>query len=284
MYLTELSPTYETASVPIHDPVAPQRLRKANTPVKPVSNGTPRPAAPVEERMNMACHIRNDALFEQVQGILARTGLKCERFASDTALLRAIQHRSFNAILVDIGTGLQDQESIFAWLNCRSDDSTPVVAFSPVYSANLLAMVLAAGADEFIARPFEAVELIARINALVRRCSQHNARRVIELGGFVLDHEASSLSYRGAPINVTTREFTIAWLFFSSPGIYISRQTIGNAIWGMHEEIAGRTIEQHVYKLRKKLQIGPERGVMIRTAYNKGYRLEHYEDEREPIC
>ena len=224
--------------------------------------------------MNIACHIRNDALFEQVQGALARTGMKCERFASDTALLRSIRYRSFGAIVVDINAGLQDQESIFTWLNCRTDDNTPVVVLSPVYNADLLAMSLAAGADEFLARSVEPTELIARVNALLRRCNRRAAHRVIELGGYVLDREANSITYCGTPIDVTSREFTIAWLFFSSPGVFVSRQTIGNAIWGVQGEIVGRTIEQHVYKLRKKLQVGPERGITIRTAYTKGYRLE----------
>lgn len=240
------------------------------------------PAVYKELQMNIACHIRNDALFEQVQGSLALTGLKCERFASETALLRALRHRSFGAIVVDIGAGLQDQQSIFTWLKCRSDDDTPVVVISPVYSSHLLAMTLAAGADDFLARSFEPVELNARINALMRRCNRSNVRRFIELGGYVLDREASSIAYRGVPIEVTSREFTIAWLFFSSPGVYVSRQTIGNAIWGAQGEIVGRTIEQHVYKLRKKLLTGAERGVLIRTAYTKGYRLEVVGEEPAP--
>lgn len=238
------------------------------------------PTVYTEPQMNIACHIHNDGLYEQVQGTLARTGLKCDRFPSDTALIRALRQRSFGAIVVDIAAGLQDQESIFTWLNCRSDDSTPVVVLSPVYSADLLAMTLAAGADDFLAKSFEPAELIARINALMRRCNRRNMRRVIELGGYVLDREASSITYRGEPIVVTTREFTIAWLFFSAPGVYVSRQTIGNAIWGVQGDIVGRTIEQHVYKLRKKLQTGPDRGVLIRTAYTKGYRLELTNDER----
>jgi len=66
----------------------------------------------------------------------------------------------------------------------------------------------------------------------------------------------------------------MAWLLFSNLGHYLTRKTISVAIWGVAEEIAGRTIEQHVYKLRKKLGLGTERGVTIRTAYARGYRLE----------
>ncbi|MDB5770341.1 MAG: transcriptional regulatory, terminal family protein [Burkholderia sp.] len=108
----------------------------------------------------------------------------------------------------------------------------------------------------------------------MRRSGRRQARRIIELSGFTLDGETSRFSYQGVAIEITPREFTMAWLLFSSPGVYISRETIGAAIWGVGSEIAGRTIEQHVYKLRKKLQLGAERGVSIRTAYSHGYRLE----------
>jgi DNA-binding response OmpR family regulator len=211
------------------------------------------PAVYKELQMNIACHIRNDALFEQVQGSLALTGLKCERFASETALLRALRHRSFGAIVVDIGAGLQDQQSIFTWLNCRSDDDTPVVVISPVYSSHLLAMTLAAGADDFLARSFEPVELNARINALMRRCNRSNVRRFIELGGYVLDREASSIAYRGVPIEVTSREFTIAWLFFSSPGVYVSRHR--TACLQAEKEAAdgSGTRRAHPYRLHERL-------------------------------
>ncbi len=69
----------------------------------------------------------------------------------------------------------------------------------------------------------------------------------------------------------------MAWLFFSSPGTYISRETLGTVIWSTDSEVAGRTIEQHVYKLRKKLLIDGRQVVVIRTAYSQGYRLDLYD-------
>jgi DNA-binding response OmpR family regulator len=224
--------------------------------------------------MNIACYIRNDAFFENAKVILMRAGFECERFTSDTALLRVLRRRSFDFLLIDIGGELRDSENIFSWLTLRSGDSMPVLVLSSVRQAEWVADTLNAGADDFLTRPFEPIELVARIQAILRRSDRSQVRRTIELAGFSLEREANKFSYQAVPIELTPREFTMAWLFFSSPGIYISRETIGTAIWGMGSEIAGRTIEQHVYKLRKKLQLGQERGVMIRTAYNQGYRLE----------
>jgi DNA-binding response OmpR family regulator len=224
--------------------------------------------------MNIACYIRNDANFEHLQAALVRAGFACDRFSADTLLLRTVRRRSFDFIVIDIGAEMRGAENIFSWLGCRSGDSTPVLVICEVRNAEWVADALNAGADDFMVRPFEPVELIARIHAVLRRSNRRQVRRIIELAGFSLDRETSKFSYQSVPIEVTPREFTMAWLLFSSPGVYVSRETIGTAIWGLDSQIAGRTIEQHVYKLRKKLQSGADRGVTIRTAYNQGYRLE----------
>ncbi|RZI42188.1 response regulator transcription factor [Herbaspirillum sp. HC18] len=231
--------------------------------------------------MNIASYIRNDTVFEQVRIALGRAGFKCERFASEAALLRTSRRRTFDFIVVDIGINPQDSENIFSWLNCRYGDSTPVMILAPERNAELTATALDAGADDFLIRPFDPVEFMARLRAILRRCNRTQLRRVIEMAGFSLDRESSAFSYKGIAIELTPREFTMAWLFFSSPGIYISRETIGTAIWGTDSEIAGRTIEQHVYKLRKKLQSSSQGSAIIRTAYSQGYRLELCREEQE---
>ncbi|WGG49424.1 response regulator transcription factor [Rugamonas sp. DEMB1] len=224
--------------------------------------------------MIIACYVHGEALFEQLRLALARAGFDCERFASDALLLRAVHRRSFDFILVDIGDDGPAADNLFSWLACRAGENTPVLALSAPRNAEWIAELLNAGADDVLARPFEEVELVARIRAVLRRAGRRQSRRCIELAGFQLDREAATFLYQGRPIELTPREFTMAWLLFSSPGVYISRETIGSAIWGSASEVAGRTIEQHVYKLRKKLSAGVAGAINIRTAYNQGYRLE----------
>jgi DNA-binding response OmpR family regulator len=224
--------------------------------------------------MNIACHIRNNAFFEQIEPALAKAGFDCERLNSDAAFLRAVRRRNYDFIIVEIGIHSHERDNIFSWLGCRTGDSTPVIVLSAVGSTEIVAEALHCGADDFVVVPVAPLELTARIHAIQRRSNRRQARRVIDLAGFILNRDSGTFSYQGVPLELTPREFTMAWLLFSAPGEFIARETISGAIWGTSSDIARRTIEQHVYKLRKKLQLGADRGVMIRTAYNQGYRLE----------
>jgi DNA-binding response OmpR family regulator len=224
--------------------------------------------------MNIACLLRNMSVLEAIRTALRPVGFNCIHYASEVALFRALSRQEFDLILVDFPALPGADDTILSWLKCRSGSDTPVLGVAPVRCAKLAVTVLGSGADDVLARPFEAVELAARANALIRRYQRRTVCRKIELAGFTLDRDNGTFAFQGTPIDLTSREFGLAWMFFSSPGVFISRETIGTSIWSADSEVAGRTIEQHVYKLRKKLQLGPERGASIRTAYGQGYRLE----------
>jgi DNA-binding response OmpR family regulator len=225
--------------------------------------------------MNIACYIRNKTVLDQLQAILASIGFTSENFQTDTALLRHASREDVDLIIVDLALGMREGEGLFSWLRFRPGEHAPVMILSPARDAETVAYALDAGADDFLARPFEPIELIARIHALLRRGNRKPVgRTIIQLAGFTLNRASSTASYLSQAIQLTPREFSMAWLFFSSPGTYLSRETIGSAIWNANIEIAGRTIEQHAYKLRKKMQLGEERGVLLRTAYGTGYRLQ----------
>lgn len=224
--------------------------------------------------MNIACYTRSDTVSERIQVALKYAGFECERLLPDISLLRSVRRQTYDLILIEVSEQMQDRESIFSWMSCRFGESTPIIMMANIPCAELAALALDSGADDFVGMPAEPVELVARVHAVLRRTTRRSIRRKIELSGFTIDHDARTFAYQGNTIELTPREFTMAWLFFSKLGVYTSRETIGSAIWGVDSEIAGRTIEQHVYKLRKKLQLGPERGLIIRTAYSQGYRLE----------
>lgn len=224
--------------------------------------------------MNIICCISDPRAWEQVQEGMARHRMTCERVANEVALLRAVRRATFDLIIFELDRRPAANQGFFSWLGCRSGETTPVVLLGQDLAPDTVAEVFDAGADDYCALPLEPVTFMARLRALLRRNGRTPAQRTIEQCGFTLDREASTLRDRGQSIELTPREFTMAWLFFSMPGVFISRETLSVAIWGVDSDIASRTLEQHVYKLRKKLMLGPERGVLLRTAYTQGYRLE----------
>ncbi|HYD59181.1 MAG TPA: response regulator transcription factor [Noviherbaspirillum sp.] len=229
--------------------------------------------------MRIACYIPDDYSFIHVQSALRGAGLICRRFPSETSLMRALQEDSFELILFSADSHSVNEENLNSWLNSCAEKSIPLVLLSSECSAEQVVLALDAGADDLISPSCNPIVLVARLQAILRRSHCANTRRLIELSGFSLDLESSRLLDNGVEVELTPREFKIAWLLFSSFGTYLTRETISMAIWGVGSEITNRTIEQHVYKLRKKLKLGEERGLQIRTAYTNGYCLEYCKSE-----
>ncbi|HEY8027009.1 MAG TPA: response regulator transcription factor [Burkholderiaceae bacterium] len=224
--------------------------------------------------MNIACFISSDKVFEALRPSLSAADLDYERLSTEKSISRAARHGNYDLLLVEPGPDDLSRDGIFSWMTCRLGEGTPVIMLSLTPNPELVASSLEAGADDYLKLPLDNVELVARIQAVMRRRNPSATRRIIELMDFAIDMQTRIVTYKGEPVALTPREFTMAWLFFSAPGVFISRETLGSAIWGVDSEIAGRTIEQHVYKLRKKLQLGMDRNLLLRTAYNQGYRLE----------
>jgi DNA-binding response OmpR family regulator len=232
--------------------------------------------------MRIACYIRDAEVFTEVQSVLATAGFDCQCFGSEIPLLRALRREEFDLVLADTESDPADA-TFFSWLNCRTHTSIPVVLLSSTPDARLMALALNAGADDFINRPCHPEVLIARLRVLLRRSRPTAANGIITMRGFTLDKNSDQVLDHGEPVELTPREFALAWLFFNSPGKYLSHQTISVSIWAVGHDIARHSIEQHVYKLRKKLNLGDARGVHIRNAYTKGYRLEVCEEAAMPV-
>ncbi|HYD63764.1 MAG TPA: response regulator transcription factor [Noviherbaspirillum sp.] len=227
-----------------------------------------------KRKITVACVISDDTAYAKVCESLQHSGFALERLHSDTELLRIVRRRTFDLIILDIGTAPLSGTSILSWLSCHAGNATPFILLSAAASSEQVAAGLNAGADDYIFKPLSEMEFAARVKAVLRRCSHHHTPKIINVKGFTLDQDARLLLDNGVPVDLTPREFTMAWLLFSSLGFYLTREAITTAIWGIDVDIASRTIEQHIYKLRKKLKLSEARGVVIRAAYTCGYRLE----------
>jgi DNA-binding response OmpR family regulator len=140
--------------------------------------------------------------------------------------------------------------------------------------------MLRQGADDYVCKPIRYVELGARIEALIRRravaAETTAAAQRLTVGNVVLDPSARTVTVDGASVSLTTKEFDLALLLFRNLGTLFNRQVLLEKIWdiGADAAVDSRTVDTHVSRLRRKLQLEPAAGWQLSTVYGHGYRLE----------
>ena len=132
---------------------------------------------------------------------------------------------------------------------------------------------LDAGDDDYLVKPFEFAELLARLRALGRRSSQKIQQDVVQVGDFTLNRTAKVLKKKDQVIQLSPREFQIFDLLAQNLGIVVPREIILDRIWGLESEVSSNNIDSYVKLIRKKLDLG-DGSTMIQTIRGVGYKLE----------
>jgi len=131
------------------------------------------------------------------------------------------------------------------------------------------------GADDYMTKPFDLPELIARIKVMLRRRYQEKQDRpILSFGDVAIDRLARSIEVRGEKVELSAKEFDILCLLASSPGRVFTRQTILERVWGWDYDGTARTVDNFVASLRKKTEMGRRAKRYIRTVPRIGYTLE----------
>ncbi len=187
------------------------------------------------------------------------------------AALDLMDQQRFDVLVLDLMLpGLTGKE-LCRKLRARGDH-TPILILSALDALDERVEGLRIGADDYMVKPFEFDELIARIEALARRSSRfaEAPEAVLQAGAIALDLEALEASVDGTPLELTVKEREILKLFLSKPGRVYSRERILNTVWGASEDPLTNVVDVYVGRLRRKLG---GHGRRLQTVRGAGYRL-----------
>jgi len=156
----------------------------------------------------------------------------------------------------------------------RAGVETPVIMLTARGAASDAAFGLKLGADDYIPKPFDVGELLARVEAVLRRAKRPQAGpEVISIGDVELDMRRLRATKHGTPLDLSPREFEILQFLIAHAGETVTREQLLHHIWGEHASLYTRTIDAHITRLRHKLEADPANPQHIITIHRVGYRL-----------
>ena len=161
---------------------------------------------------------------------------------------------------------------------CRAlrkvEPALPVLMLTARGAEDDLVLGLKLGADDYMRKPFSVAELVARIEALLRRSTftGGNASRV-EFADVMVDFERHLATKRGEPLELTPKEFEIVRYFAARPRVVVSRDALLNTVWGYTSAPNTRTVDTHIVKLRQKIEDTPSVPKHLLTVHGVGYKF-----------
>jgi DNA-binding response OmpR family regulator len=192
--------------------------------------------------------------------------------AADAEAKLSADGARYDAILLDIGLPDADGREFCARLR-RQGNRMPVIMLTGANGETDVVRGLEAGADDYVAKPFRASELMARMRAQLR-VFDNSADAVFAIGPFDFRPSAKLLVGRAnrRKIRLTDKEAAILKHLYRAGGRPVARQVLLNEVWGYHSEVTTHTLETHVYRLRQKIEENPSRPRLLLTDA-RGYRL-----------
>ncbi len=204
---------------------------------------------------------------------LEAAGHSCTGWESLAEFKVGVLGAHYDALLLDWmlpdGTGLD----ALKWARQTVGWNMAVLVLTSCDDEAIVVQALQAGADDYVVKPAKQQELLARLATGVRRASPAGIM-VLKLGAYEVDVPRHTLSLQGKAMTLTQKEFDLAVYCFQNPGKLLSRDHLLNKIWGLNTEVDTRTVDTHVSRLRKKLQLDGGHGWKMGSIYGYGYRLD----------
>ncbi|WP_425259205.1 response regulator transcription factor [Rubrivivax sp. RP6-9] len=222
--------------------------------------------------------VEDDAhIAELMRMHLTDEGYAVEHAADGTTGVALLERGAWDALVLDLMLPGVDGLEI-----CRRARAmaryTPIIITSARSSEVHRILGLELGADDYLAKPFSVLELVARVRALLRRSDAIARNAKLEAGsletdGLAIDPLARELRIDGRPVELTPREFDLLYFFARHPGKVFSRLDLLNQVWGYRHDGYEHTVNTHINRLRLKVEVDPANPRRILTVWGRGYKF-----------
>lgn len=205
------------------------------------------------------------AICDLIDLNLSTSGYHCKAVQNGLEAIDLIEKENFDLVLLDIMLPGADGFDVMEYIRPLQ---VPVIFITAKHEVKDRVKGLKLGADDYLVKPFDVVELTARVEAVLRR--YHKADMILTAGDVAVDVEARQVTRKGIPVILTNKEFGLLLLFMRNKNVALFRETLYENVWEGEYSGDSRTVDLHVQRLRRKL--GWEH--CLATVYKVGYRLE----------
>lgn len=197
-------------------------------------------------------------------------GYKCIKKNSGKEALSYLEQEKADLVILDVMMPVMD-----GWTTCekiREFSDVPIIMLTARSETVDVIKGLKFGADDYVTKPFQEAELLARIEALLRRATSFKEDQ-LNFKGLLWNKESVEIKYKSQLISVTPKEFALIGLFLKNPNKVFSRDHLLSSIWGLHSTIDDRTVDSHIRNVRDKLRaVGFPIDEHLFTVWGVGYK------------
>lgn len=215
-----------------------------------------------------------------VAELLIRSGYGCVDYADGLDLVAHLKRETYDLLLLDWNMPKMSALDVIDWVRQNMPEPPKIIVFTSRSDEKDIVEALDRGADDFITKPSSAGVIRARVAANLRKAAAgEKDGRLISYGNYSFDTLVGSVSFDGKEVKLTAKEFALALLLFENLRRPLSRTYMFERIWNNSTDIATRTLDVHISKLRDKLCLRPANGYRLQTVFGYGYRLDTHSDE-----
>ncbi|PYX90802.1 MAG: DNA-binding response regulator [Acidobacteria bacterium] len=212
------------------------------------------------------------AVQKALRRLFESEGYSVEAAFDGAAGLGAFRTAAPSAVVLDLRLPKMSGQDVCREIKERAP-SLPIIVLSAASDVVDKVLLLEMGADDYVTKPFSPRELLARVRAAVRRSSRQTSGNSQQFGDVSVDFAKMEILRLGQPVSMTAQEFKVLKFLMENAERVVSREELLNEVWGYQNYPSTRTVDNHILKLRQKLEKDPAQPVHFRTMHGAGYKF-----------